>query len=100
MGTLLKAPFLLANRLLNLPGVGWLNGYKTIIGAVLVVASGLLHITIALISLYPQYAWLVTVKVALDSFIAQATHFLDVVGMSFLYTGVLGKAAKAVASID
>lgn len=72
-----------------------LDGKKTIIGAVFVIASAALQALESLATLFPQHAWLGEAAKATKDALEGIASALESVGLGFLAVGVVHKGVKA-----
>jgi hypothetical protein len=71
------------------------DGKKTIIGAVLVIAVAALHALEQLAPMFPQVLWIGSASRAILEALRSIEPLLETLGLSFLTVGVLHKNAKA-----
>jgi hypothetical protein len=72
-----------------------LDGKKTIIGAILVIAVSALHTLEQLAPMFPNAPWIGIASKAILDGLKAVEPILETLGMSFLTVGVLHKNAKA-----
>lgn len=71
------------------------DGKKTIIGAVLVIAVAALHALEQLAPMFPQALWIGEASRGILNALKAVEPALETLGLSFLTVGVLHKNAKA-----
>lgn len=72
----------------------FLNSRKTIIGAVLTVAAGLLRILEQIVPMFPDTQYLVDAQVNLSAALDTVISTLESLGFGFLTVGLVHKQAK------
>lgn len=72
-----------------------LDGKKTVIGAVFVIAAAALQALESLAALFPEYAWLADAAKATKDGLEGIAKALESVGLGFLTLGVVHKGVKA-----
>ena len=73
----------------------FVDGKKTVIGAVLIIVAAALQALEQIAPMFPQYPWLVDASKGLREAIKTAEPALEALGLGFLTVGVLHKGAKA-----
>lgn len=85
------------NKFLSkLPIFSEINGYKTIIGATIVVVGSLLSGTNELIGMFPDVTILTQIHGLLNQVIEPLIKISDFFGWGFIYLGVGHKALKQI----
>lgn len=72
-----------------------LDGKKTIIGAILVIASAALQTLEQIAPMFPEASWLKDTATGLADALKAIEPILENLGLSFLSLGILHKSAKA-----
>jgi hypothetical protein len=72
----------------------FLNGKKTIIGAVLVFTSAVLEALLTIAPMFPEQPWLATTAAELQNVLKQVQPYLNDLGISLIGVGLMHKAAK------
>jgi NADH:ubiquinone oxidoreductase subunit 4 (subunit M) len=71
-----------------------LDGKKTIIGAVLILASALLQALLVIAPMFPEHIWLGDVTQQLSSVLRQVQPILEDLGIATIGVGLAHKAVK------
>ena len=72
----------------------FLDGKKTIIGAVLIFVSAILEALLVVAPMFPEYPWLATLATQLEEAIRVTRPYLEDLGITFIGVGLAHKAAK------
>lgn len=73
----------------------FVDGKKTVIGALLIIVAAGLQALEQIAPMFPQYPWIAEVSKATREAIKTAEPILETLGLGFLTVGVLHKGAKA-----
>ena len=73
----------------------FLDGKKTIIGAVLIFASAILQALLAVAPLFPDQPWIAVTAAQLSEGIRTVQPYLEDAGITLIGVGLAHKAAKA-----
>jgi hypothetical protein len=73
----------------------FVDGKKTVIGALLIIVAAALQALEQIAPMFPQYPWLADASRGLRDAIKAAEPILETLGLGFLTVGVLHKGAKA-----
>lgn len=73
----------------------FLDGKKTVIGALLVIVAAALQALEQIAPMFPQYPWIKDASEGLRQAVKAAEPVLETLGVGFLTIGVLHKSAKA-----
>lgn len=73
----------------------FIDGKKTVIGAVLVIVAAALQALEQIAPMFPQYPWIADASKGIRDAVKAAEPVLETLGLSFLTLGVLHKGAKA-----
>lgn len=73
----------------------FVDGKKTVIGALLIIVAAGLQALEQIAPMFPQYPWIADASKALREAIKTAEPVLETLGLGFLTIGVLHKGAKA-----
>ena len=73
----------------------FVDGKKTVIGALLIIVAAGLQALEQIAPMFPQYPWLADASKGLKDAIKAAEPILETLGLGFLTVGVLHKGAKA-----
>jgi hypothetical protein len=73
----------------------FIDGKKTVIGALLVIVAAGLQALEQIAPMFPQYPWIADASKGIREAIKSAEPVLEALGLSFLTLGVLHKGAKA-----
>ena len=73
----------------------FLDGKKTIIGAILIFASAILQALLAVAPLFPDQPWIAVVAANLGEGIRTVQPYLEDAGITLIGVGLAHKAAKA-----
>lgn len=73
----------------------FIDGKKTVIGALLIIVAAGLQALEQIAPMFPQYPWLADASRGLREAIKAAEPILETLGLGFLTVGVLHKGAKA-----
>ena len=73
----------------------FLDGKKTIIGAVLIFASAILQALLAVAPLFPEQPWIAVTAAQLSEGIRTVQPYLEDAGITLIGVGLAHKAAKA-----
>jgi len=72
----------------------FVDGKKTVIGALLIIVAAGLQALEQIAPMFPQYSWIADASKALREAIKTAEPVLETLGLGFLTVGVLHKGAK------
>ena len=73
----------------------FVDGKKTVIGALLIIVAAALQALEQIAPIFPQYPWPADASRGLRDAIKAAEPILETLGLGFLTVGVLHKGAKA-----
>lgn len=73
----------------------FIDGKKTVIGALLVIVAAALQALEQIAPMFPQYPWIKDASKALSEAVKASEPVLETLGLGFLTIGVLHKGAKA-----
>ena len=73
----------------------FVDGKKTVIGALLIIVAAGLQALEQIAPMFPQYTWIADASRGLREAIKAAEPILETLGLGFLTVGVLHKGAKA-----
>jgi hypothetical protein len=73
----------------------FVDGKKTVIGALLIIVAAGLQALEQIAPMFPQYTWIADASKGLREAIKAAEPILETLGLGFLTIGVLHKGAKA-----
>jgi hypothetical protein len=73
----------------------FIDGKKTVIGAVLVIVAAALQALEQIAPMFPQYPWIADATKGLREAVKASEPILETLGLGFLTVGVLHKGAKA-----
>lgn len=73
----------------------FLDGKKTVIGALLIIVAAALQALEQIAPMFPQYPWIKDATAGLRQAVSAAEPVLETLGLGFLTIGVLHKGAKA-----
>jgi uncharacterized membrane protein len=73
----------------------FVDGKKTVIGALLIIVAAGLQALEQIAPMFPQYPWIADTSRSLREAIKSSEPILETLGLGFLTIGVLHKGAKA-----
>lgn len=73
----------------------FIDGKKTVIGALLVIVAAALQALEQISPMFPQYPWLADATKGLREAVKASEPILETLGLGFLTVGVLHKGVKA-----
>lgn len=73
----------------------FLDGKKTLIGAIMVFASAVLQALLAIAPMFPEYPVIATIAAQLGDAIRVVQPYLEDLGITFIGVGLAHKAAKS-----
>ena len=73
----------------------FVDGKKTVIGALLIIVAAGLQALEQIAPMFPQYPWIADTSRGLREAIKSSEPILETLGLGFLTSGVLHKGAKA-----